>query len=68
MAEVAQQWKRRLGESVNKVLAVRESVGFNEGLSVGESDDEVLAVGELVGFNKVLAVGESVNEDKIGGL
>ncbi len=53
---------------VNKVLAVRESVGFNKGLSMGESDDEVLAVGEWVGFNEVLAVGESVNEDKIGGL
>jgi hypothetical protein len=33
-----QQWKRRLGESVNKVLAVRESVGFNEGLSMVELD------------------------------
>jgi hypothetical protein len=68
MSEVAQRWKWRLGESVNKVLAVRELVGFNKGLPVGESDDEVLPVGEMVGFNKVLAVGESVNEDKIGGL
>jgi hypothetical protein len=45
MAEVAQRWKRRLGELVNKVLAVRELVGFNEGLSMGELDDKVLAVG-----------------------
>ncbi len=50
-----------------EVLAVRELVGFNKGLSIGE----------LVGFNKRLAVGESdeelsmgesVNECKIGGL
>ncbi len=51
MAEVAQQWKRRQGESVNKVLAVRASVGFDKGLSVGELDDEVLTMGEMVGFN-----------------
>jgi hypothetical protein len=37
-----QRWIRRLGESVDKVLAVRESVGFNKGLSVDESNEEVL--------------------------
>ncbi len=50
-----------------EVLAVRELVGFNKGLSIGE----------FVGFNKRLAMGESeeelsmresVNKDKIGGL
>jgi hypothetical protein len=50
-----------------EVLAVRESVGFDKGLSIGE----------WVGFNKRLAMGESdkelskrksVNEDKISGL
>ncbi len=37
-----QQWIRRLGELVDKVLAVRELVGFDKGLSVEESNEEVL--------------------------
>jgi hypothetical protein len=32
--------------------AVKELVGFNEGLSMGELDEKVLAVGELVGNDK----------------
>ena len=39
-------WENQLDD---KVLAVGELVGNNDGLSVGESDDDVLAVGELVG-------------------
>ncbi len=50
-----------------EVLAVRELVGFDKGLSVGESVgfNKRLAMGES---DKKLSVGESVNKDKIGGL
>ncbi len=50
-----------------EVLAVRELVGFDKGLSVGESVgfEERLAMGES---DKELSVGESVDKDKIGGL
>ncbi len=54
-------------ESDKEVLAVRESMGFNKGLSIGElvGFNEKLAVGES---DEELSVGESVNKDKIGGL
>jgi hypothetical protein len=54
-------------ESDKEVLAERESVGFDKGLSIGElvGFNKMLAVGES---DKELSVGESVNEDKIGGL
>ncbi len=50
-----------------EVLAVKELVGFDKGLSVGESVgfDKRLAMGES---DKELSMGELVNEDKIGGL
>ncbi len=50
-----------------EVLAVRELVGFNKGLSIRGlvGFDERLAVGES---DEELSVRESVNEDKIGGL
>ncbi len=54
-------------ESNKEMLAVRESLGFDKGLSIGESVDfdERLAMGES---DEELSVGESVNEDKIGRL
>jgi hypothetical protein len=54
-------------ELEEEVLAVRESEGFDKGLSIGElvGFDKRLAMGES---DKELSMGESVNEDKIGGL